>query len=122
MVSLHPENYSLQIPEMISKDQLYKICHVSKRKALWLLENGVIPCVDSGKKTRRFTIKTVDVVKYLRKLDEGKIKELPPPGIFSSSGPRKRTNFVRVDSAKFTAYFKETVDEVTGCVEYRAIE
>lgn len=36
-------------PETISMDQLYRICHISKRKARWLLEHGVIPCQDSGK-------------------------------------------------------------------------
>ena len=46
-----------QYPEVITMDQLYRICHISKRKARWLLENGVIPCEDSGKKTRRFKIK-----------------------------------------------------------------
>ena len=30
-----------QYPAVISKDQLYRICHISKRKALWLLEHGV---------------------------------------------------------------------------------
>lgn len=41
-----------QYPEVVSKDQMYKICHISKRKATWLLENGVIPCQDSGKKNK----------------------------------------------------------------------
>ena len=27
-----------QYPEVVSKDQMYKICHISKRKATWLLE------------------------------------------------------------------------------------
>ena len=40
-----------QYPEVVSKDQMYKICHISKRKATWLLENGVNPCQTSGKKT-----------------------------------------------------------------------
>ena len=56
-----------QYPEVVSKDQMYKICHISKRKATWLLENGVIPCQDSGKKTRRFQIRTIDIVRYLAK-------------------------------------------------------
>lgn len=25
-----------QYPEVVSKDQMYKICHISKRKATWL--------------------------------------------------------------------------------------
>ena len=40
-----------QYPAVISKDQLYRICHISKRKAVWLLEHGVIPCEDPGKQT-----------------------------------------------------------------------
>ena len=31
----------------------------------WLLENGVIPCEDSGKKTRRFRIKLEDIINFL---------------------------------------------------------
>ena len=40
----------MEYPEVISKEQVYRICHISKRKATWLLENGIIPCKDSGKK------------------------------------------------------------------------
>ena len=32
------------IPEIITKDQLYKICHISKSTALYLLKSGKIPC------------------------------------------------------------------------------
>lgn len=28
----------MEYPEIISKDQLYRICHISKRKATWLLD------------------------------------------------------------------------------------
>ena len=28
----------------ISLEQLYKMLHVSKRKAAWMLQNGIIPC------------------------------------------------------------------------------
>ena len=52
------ENY----PNTITLDQFYRICHISKWKAKWLLENGIAPCQDSGKKTRRFKIQTRDVV------------------------------------------------------------
>lgn len=32
-----------EYPAVISMDQLYRICHISKRKARWLLENGGSP-------------------------------------------------------------------------------
>lgn len=73
-----------QYPEVITMDQLYRICHISKRKARWLLENGVIPCEDSGKKTRRFKIKLENVIEFLELRDEGLLDNVMPVGIFSS--------------------------------------
>ena len=53
------------VPEIITKDQLYKICHISKSTALYLLRSGKIPCEYNGKKTRCYKIKKKDVIKYL---------------------------------------------------------
>lgn len=94
-------------PETISMDQLYKISRISKRKAKWLLEHGVIPCKDSGKKTRRFTIKTMDVIKFLEKQKAGKIKNMPPPGIFASKNPNRKTDYVKVSPLVFADLLKE---------------
>ena len=82
-----------QYPEVITMDQLYRICHISKRKARWLLEN-IIPCEDSGKKTRRFKIKLDDVIEFLELRDAGLLDDVMPVGIFSSGEygypPRQR--------------------------------
>ena len=72
-----------QYPEIISKDQLYRICNISKRKAQWLLENGIIPCEDSGKQTRRFHIRLEDVITFLERRDAGLLQAEIPVGIFS---------------------------------------
>lgn len=53
------------VPEIITKDQLYRICHISKSTALYLLRSGKIPCEYNGKKTRCYKIKKKDVIKYL---------------------------------------------------------
>ena len=74
-----------QYPETITLEQLYRICHISKRKAKWLLENKVIPCVDSGKKTRRFKIKLTDVISYIEKEQAGNFTALFPVGAFSAN-------------------------------------
>ena len=58
-----------EYPEYITKEQLYQICHISKKTAQNLLESGEIPCTDTGKKTHRFLIAAVDVVDYLRRRD-----------------------------------------------------
>ena len=73
-----------EYPEIISQDQLYRICHISKRKATWLLENGYIPCQDSGKKTRRFKIRIDDVIIYLTRLEKHPESVQTPSGIFST--------------------------------------
>ena len=54
-----------EYPETISKDQFYRIAHISKATALHLLQNGLVPCKDTGKKTRRYTIRTDDVILYM---------------------------------------------------------
>lgn len=62
-----------QYPEYVSKEQMRLICHISKRTARYLLKSGLVPCIDSGKSTRNYKIKTVDIVKYLQ--DREKIPE-----------------------------------------------
>lgn len=54
-----------QYPEYISKEQFYKLAHISKRSAQALLLKGLVPCVDSGKKTRKYKIKMEAVIAYL---------------------------------------------------------
>lgn len=45
------------VPDVITKDQLYRICHISKSTALYLLQSGKIPCEYTGRKTRCYKIK-----------------------------------------------------------------
>lgn len=48
-------------PDEITKEQLYKLLHVSKRKAKWMLDEGIIPCVNRGTKTHTYLIRMEDV-------------------------------------------------------------
>ncbi len=75
-----------EYPAIISMDQFYRICHISKRKAVWLLENGVIPCEDSGRQTRRFRIRLEDTINFLQRLEAGELDGEIPVGAFSSGG------------------------------------
>ena len=52
-------------PETINSEQLRIILGISKRKCAWMLQNGVIPCKDTEKKTRRYTIEITDVIHYV---------------------------------------------------------
>lgn len=78
-----------QYPNTISKDQFYRICHISKRTAALLLEHGLVPCINSGKRTRQYTILTSDVVEYLREREINPEKFRLPEG--SYVGKQKKT-------------------------------
>lgn len=105
---MHYNYLRKEYSETISMEQLYRICHISKRKARWLLEHGVIPCQDSGKQTRRFSIRLEDVICFLEQRDAGLIADLIPRGIFSSNsfGPVHPARQV-LDQALFCAYLLE---------------
>ena len=79
------------LPATITKDQFYRICHISKRHAKYLLDSGLVKCVDSGKKTRKYKIEMKDVLAYLidRELDPEKYRA--PAGYYiGNSGKLKR--------------------------------
>ena len=73
-----------EYPEIISADQLYRICRISKRKAKWLLDGGYIPCQNSGKITRRYKIRIDDVATYLRTLETAPETVAAPVGLFNN--------------------------------------
>lgn len=54
-------------PEKIGLEQMRVICHISKKTARYLLKSGLVPCIDTGKKTRQYIINTKDVIAYLKK-------------------------------------------------------
>ena len=100
-----------QYPETITKDQLYRICRISKRKALWLLENGVIPCEDSGKKTRRFRIKLEDAIAFLERQDAGDLDVVFPQGAFSSGSHPVCQSRICLDSEDLCTFILDEWDD-----------
>lgn len=78
-----------EYPETITMEQFYRIAHISKRKASWLLTNGIVPCEDSGKQTRRFKIRLDDVIEYLQSVQSGTLDVSIPSGIFASGAASK---------------------------------
>lgn len=72
-------------PKIVTKDQVYRICHISKKTALYLLESGLIPCEDSGKKTRRFRVKLEDVITYLQNREINPLAYKPPVNYYQGT-------------------------------------
>ena len=73
--------------EIISLEQLYKLLHISKRKAAWMLQNGIIPCEIRNMPTHKYSIRKEDVLAYIARSEHEKHSEIPV-GIFNA----KKTN------------------------------
>jgi len=50
----------------MSKEQFREICHIGTHTAKWLIENKLIPVIDTHTKTSRYLIAVKDVEQYLR--------------------------------------------------------
>lgn len=75
----------------ISLEQLYKMLHVSKRKAAWMLNNGIIPCRIRQTATHRYIIRLEDVEIYLQKQRKARREEMrqaPEAGGVAESSSR----------------------------------
>lgn len=71
--------------DIISKEQLYKMLHISKRKAAYLLEQKIIPCKILNRDTHRYFIRLSDVETYIRITLENPDAYDIPIGIFNAS-------------------------------------
>ena len=96
----------------ISLEQLYKMLHISKRKAAWMLQNGIIPCKIRNTPTHKYTIRKEDVLAYIAKSDHEKRKEIPV-GIFNA---KKTNNPRRTESpdSDCGGYFDDTHYKLRG--------
>lgn len=98
--------------EIISLEQLYKLLHISKRKAAWMLQNGIIPCEIRGTATHKYSVRKEDVLAYMAKSDREKRKEIPV-GIFNA---KKTNNPRRTESpdSDCGGYFDDTNYKLRG--------
>ena len=92
--------------EIISLEQLYKMLHISKRKAAWMLQNGIIPCEIRNTLTHKYSIRKEDVLAYIAKSEHEKRSEIPV-GIFNA---KKTNNPRRTESpdSDCGGYFDDT--------------
>ena len=93
-----------QYPETVQKEQFRIICHISKRTARYLLQSGLVPCVQSGKKTRNYTIKMKDIV---------------PPGSYSGTYAVKPLLPESVTTEELRKYYIESFRDIPDIVSTR---
>ena len=97
----------------MSLEQLYKMLHVSKRKAAWMLNNGIIPCQIRPTKTHRYIILREDVEAYLQKKRAERRKEIPV-GIFNAKPTKQKVvinNNRPMDTVDLAECFVTIADE-----------
>ena len=98
--------------EIISLEQLYKMLHISKRKAAWMLQNGIIPCEIRNTPTHKYSIRKEDVLAYIARSEHEKRSEIPV-GIFNT----KKTNNPRRTESQGSdcgGYFDDTHYKLRG--------
>lgn len=98
-----------QVPDELNKEQFYRLCHISKSTALYLLQSGRVPCEYSGKKTRCYKIKKEDVKDYL---DAKNISSFSAPkgGYGCHYTSKLPQNLPAEVYEKMKAYYEEILD------------
>ncbi len=71
-------------PPILSLEDVRIILRISRRKASWMLQNGIIKCTNNGKKTKQYAVDIDDLFDYFKKVEINDPSVRIPSGIFSS--------------------------------------
>ena len=116
-LTMQCESILERFPLTMSKDDFYKVAHISKRTAEYLLKTGAVPCEYTGKKTRCFKIRTEDVLHYLAQRElEPEAYAVPPEWYWEEK--RSKTPPPNL-SDELTAISAERGDIFLGFIETR---
>lgn len=96
-----------QYPEAVHKEQFRIMCHISKKTARYLLQTGLVPCVQSGKKTRNYIIKMKDIVRYLEQRERHPERYKLPPGSYNGTYKPKPVLPDSVNLSELRRYYSE---------------
>ena len=81
---------SEQVLKTVTAEEACRILHISKRKCAWMLQNGMIPCDDTGKKTRRYTIRLDDVLAVKNGMEKNPERYVLPVTFTAKEPPKPR--------------------------------
>lgn len=103
-----------EYPNGMTKDQFYRVARINKQHAKYLLDFGLVPCINTGKKTRKYHIATHDVITYLCDREDHPEKYKVPTGFYiGKNGCSKRHPD---KSAAEIIRFNFTEPEKQGCI------
>ena len=76
-------------PDPMSRTDFRKACHIGTRTSIYLLQSGLVPCENTGKRTRCYKIAKADVAAYLRRRLTEPEYYAPPSGWYKNYPQRK---------------------------------
>lgn len=93
-----------EYPIGMTKDQFYRVARINKQHAKYLLDSGLVPCINTGKKTRKYHIATHDVITYLCDREDNPDKYKAPKGLYigNSSKAKRRRSTTEIIRFHFT--------------------
>ena len=80
-----------EYPPQLCLDQIRTILHISKRKASWMLNNNIIPCINTGKQTKQYKVEIEDLISYIERVELGDSAIIIPSGLFTTKSKIRPT-------------------------------
>lgn len=116
-----------QYPEIMNKEQLRKVCHISKRTAHYLLQFNLIPHVCTGKKTRCYAIKKRDVIDFMINREVNPSRYIVPTGWYKYGNEDVKPYKIRIqppfpgDPQKTRRYYESKLASYPDVIDVAAV-
>ena len=103
--------------EYVTQEQVRLMLHISKRKAKYMLDNGIIPCINTGKKTRQYRVKVSDIEYYMEHPYDFAV------GMFPSGSKHKpvKKEAVRLDDEVVREYYLKLLSKENDMLSVQEI-
>ena len=112
-----------KIPDELTMEQFYKLCHVSKKTARYLLSSGKIHCKQTGKRTHSYTIRKEDVIASLKDREQYPEAYKAPPGWYSGGyDPRSHHDIPPIVLKDMHVYYEELLAKQSDVMTAKDVE
>ena len=94
-------------PKYMSMEQMRIVCRISKKTARLLLQTGLVPCKNTGKKTHTYQIRKAAVFQYLVQRDIMPERYILPEGSYARPSIGSEADYnalIPVDLSLFDEY------------------
>ena len=122
-MDVFPVNWD-SVPEVMNKEQFFRICHISKSTALHLLKSGKVPCEWSGKKTRCYKIRKEDLMAFIEDRENHPEFYAVPEEWYKESGRTVRQHYsseIKIDGEDLHEYYRFLLKEYPDILEVKKV-